>query len=344
MDAAGPVFIPWDMKEDIQPESAIESIPLLNDALIAPDPLEDLSAKLVKEISAIKKVCRTGLLPPEGKQRYRRNCEIIRMVEKGLTTRNLALLQVYEEEQWKEEFPTITDFAKAFADLSKPQLFKVLDEARVYYVFAAEGLLAVRPNGRCREELVKVDIDHWIAAWQFARDACRDEGISAGLVRDALRDYCRDHQIPFGRRQPNGTSLRLTAPSKQGEQPEEPDGGWTAKLTPELKSVIRRVVSPEVLDRIETSFATKATENVILDSLLALQPSKLASEDARPWKELFETILREEPEVYRTLILLALEMCRNVLDGIVLARCRKNLEAKALHRRKKDKVSKTQTS
>lgn len=333
-----------DMEEHNPPDNAIERILMLQDALMPNDPLDHLSEKLVKEISAIKEMPLPGVLSPAGRQRYRRNCEIIRMVEKGLTARNLAILQVYEEEQWRAEFPTIADFAKAYADLSKSQLFKVLDHARIHYIFAREGMLAIRPNGRCREELVKVDISHWIAAWQFALEACRDEGISQGLVRDALRDYCRDHRIPFGRRQPNGTSLRLTAPCRQEEAAEETGGDWKTRLTPGMKSIIRRVVSPKVVDRIETSFAIKAAENVILDSLLALQPSKFGREDALPWKELFQTIQREEAEVYRTLVLLALERCRDVLDEIILARCRKNVEAKAFHRRKKGGASKNPAS
>lgn len=344
MDGAGWASISWSMQEHNPPDNAIERIPQLLDAVMATDPLDDLSEKLVQEISAIKMMPQTGLLSPAGRQRYRRNCEIIRMVEKGLTARNLAILQVYEEEQWREEFPTVAEFARTYAGLSKPQLFKVIDEARVHYVFAAAGLRAVRPSGRCREELVKVAASHWIAAWQFALDACRDDGLSASLVRDALRDYCRDHRIPFGRRQPNATSFQLTASRHQEEAGEEQDGDWKTKLTPGMKTVIRRVVSPEVVDRIEASFATKAAENVILDSLLALRPSKLDTEDALPWKELFQTIQREEPRVYPNLVLLALERCRDVLDESVLARCQKNVEAKAFHRRKKGQTINNPTS
>lgn len=320
MDAAGLVSLSMEMKDNILSENPIELVPLLHESVLAPDPLDGLSAKLVKEISAIKKTSRTGRLSPAGKQRYRRNCEIIRMVQKGLTPRNLAILQVYEEEQWKEEFPTVADFAKAFADLSKSQLFKVLDEGRIYYVFADAGLLAILPTGRCREELVKVEMAHWIPAWKFALESCRD------------------HKIPFGRRCPNATSFQLPSPPDNGtEAMDEPPEDWKTRLTPEMKKFIRGVVSFNVVERVESSFATKAAENVILDSILSLEPSKLGPEDALPWKELFQLIHRHEPEVYQTLILLALERCKDVIGKAVLARCRKNEEGKALYRRNRGK-------
>lgn len=318
------------MKDKIIPENPIDLVPLT-------DPLDDLCGKLIDEISVIKKTPLTGALSPAGRQRFQRNCQVIGMVQKSLTARNLAILQVYEEEQWKEEFPTVIEFAKAIADMSKQQLFKVLDQARVHYVFANSGLLGIRPTGRCREELVKVDEDHWIPAWEFTLDMCKDDGVSQSLARDALRDYCRDHGIYFGRRLPNGTSLRLPPPNNSAEADEEPQDDWKTKLTPDMKKAIRCAVGAEVVESIETSFANKSAENVILDSILSLEPSKFGPEDAVPWKELLRLIHHHEPEIYQTLILLALEHCTEVIGNAVMVRCHKNLEGNANRRSKRSR-------
>jgi hypothetical protein len=314
------------------------------EACLADDAGGDVFARqLVDENRAIRSQTRGRELSAAGKLRYRRNRLIVSQVKRALTVSDLVLLQVSEEEQWREEFQTVEEFAEKYAGLSSSQFYKVLDSARVYQVFAEEGCLAERPKGRYVEELVKVvACEHWIAAWEFARDMCRDDGLSKNGVRDALRDYCRDRQLVFGRRAPNGTSFRLLAPEDASVEEPPEDGNWKNQLSVEQRSCLRRLVDPKVLEEVRAAFSTKPPEVIILDSLVGLPDPGFDAQDRQAWGGFLEFLRIYAPAESERLLGLMIASLGGPVTQQVLARCKKNRDAKAGYQRaKKGKSSKS---
>ena len=138
-------------------------------------------------------------------QSFRQNCEVIRMAGIGLQLRNYSLLEVYEGQQWRAKFQSIKEFAEKVASLSKSQVMKCIDSAKISLLMAAAGLGAVAPRGRQVEELAKVAPEHRLAAWQAVLLAFELHGNSVSETKHVLCNYCDEHGIRFGRREPNGS-------------------------------------------------------------------------------------------------------------------------------------------
>jgi hypothetical protein len=150
---------------------------------------------------------------------FRENCVMIRKANLGLALRNYSLLEIYAAHQWRADYQSVEHFAKSVADLSKGQLMKCIDSAAIALAMVEAGLEVVAPSGRQVEELAKVQCDHWAPAWRYALKVFVTDGRSASVAQYALRDYCRDRDIPFGRRKPNGSKdiglLRFLSPGRK---------------------------------------------------------------------------------------------------------------------------------
>jgi len=177
-------------------------------------------------------------------QSFHQNCEIIRKAGIGLQLRNYCLLEAYETQQWRDKYQTIKDFAKDVADLSKSQMMKCIDSAKIALLMAEVGLGTVGPRGRQVEELAKVPHDHREAAWRAVLEAFALHGNSVSEAKHVLCNYCDEHGIKFGRREPNGTRKRghgttmqpdhrkatAETPLQQSEQSETKED-WTENLS-----------------------------------------------------------------------------------------------------------------
>ncbi|MCX6864608.1 MAG: hypothetical protein NTV46_00050, partial [Verrucomicrobia bacterium] len=116
------------------------------------------------------------------------------------------------------KYQSIKDFAKDVADLSYSQYRKCLDSAKIALLMAEEGLGSVGPRGRQVEELAKVAPDHRLAAWQAVLLAFESHGNSVSEAKHVLCNYCDEHGINFGRREPNGAKKRGHSSTMQPDQ------------------------------------------------------------------------------------------------------------------------------
>ena len=202
------------------------------------------------------------LLNEAESRNYRQNCDVIRMTGISLQLRNYSLLEVYEAEQWRDKFQSMKDFAKDVADLSKSQVMKCIDAARISLLMAAAGLGAVAPRGRQVEELAKVQPDHREAAWRAVLEAFSLHGNSISETKHVLCNYCDSKNIRFGRREPNGakkgghgsimqpdhSTATVETPLQQSEQ-SEPKEDWTENLSNTEDHALIGILHLDILER-----------------------------------------------------------------------------------------------
>ncbi len=160
-------------------------------------------AQLLAE--AIKETTDAPNLSERERERFLRNSKWIKLVSHATEIRDYALLEIIETKQWRGEFPVIGDFAKSIG-LSKGQIYKCAESARIKVQMAAAGLFSVAPRGREVELLAKVEVTHRIAAWLHARKVAQLDGESCSVIEFALRDYCREMGIKFGKIKENGAT------------------------------------------------------------------------------------------------------------------------------------------
>lgn len=275
---------------------------------------------------------------------FQRNCTIIQQTKTALVVRNNAILQVYEGCQWREHYDSVEEFAKQFAEMSKSQLFKCVDEARVIEVFGRENLISCVPTGRNVEKLVKVPREHWIAAWAYALQQCEEDGLSEKRVEFALHDYCRDRKIPFGRRNPNGkggtfTSLILHAPPSLGTEtppPKDADESWVTNLTSEQEKTICEAIPATIFRMIEAAFKTKHPVELILDTALQTNSErKISEKEIEGVSMLLEMMRENHPASYRKVVLEALVGFRERHLTVLRRRCHKNQKGRQDYAQKK---------
>ena len=208
-------------------------------------------AKLLAE--AMREDTSSPQLSARERQRFLRNCELINRVNIAVEIRNYALLEIYETQQWRSDYSTIAAFAKSIK-MSKSQFFKCIDSARIQIQMAEAGMFAVAPRGREIELLAKIDPTHRIAAWCHARRVAQRDGESLSVILLALRDFCREIGIPFGRIRENGSAntglpvdksapipQRVTVEVESKDISAQTD--WIAELSDEEKSTFEAVIS-----------------------------------------------------------------------------------------------------
>lgn len=154
-------------------------------------------------------------LSPAEAERFKDNCTVIRRAKRDLALRNYLLLEIHDTKQWRHQYQSFEDFAKVEADIGKSQAQKCIDSARIMIDMVGAGMDSVAPQGRQIEEVIKVQEGHRVDAWRHVLKVYQSDGRSTDTTKAALRDYCRDHDLTFGRRKPNG-SKNIGLPSLVG--------------------------------------------------------------------------------------------------------------------------------
>lgn len=308
-------------------------------ALISPSAAE----KLILQMDyALNIATNSPDLSPEERKLFEDNCLIIRQTRVALVVRNHKLLEVFEARQWREKYKSVIEFAKQVADLSKSQLYKCLDEARLVDVFAREKLTNSMPKGRYVELLVRLPKEHWIAAWTRVQDECADHELSVIKARDILRDFCRDRKIPFNRRKPNGenadpaySSFLLPAPKADAKKKAE-DGEWIHSLSEDQEKQICGIVSEALRKAIDAAFKTKKSSEIILETLSESgMKNEFSAEEFKGLSVVLGLLKEHDPESYKRLALQALHGLKENLGKKLRQRCDKNQKGRADYARKK---------
>ena len=123
----------------------------------------------------------------------------------GCCALNYLLLEIHEAKQWRNQYQSLEDFAQIEAGISESQLRKCIDSATVMIDMVEAGMEHIAPKGRQIEEVIKVPRSYRPKAWRHVRKVFERDGRSTDTTTSALRDYCRDRDLTFGRRKPNGS-------------------------------------------------------------------------------------------------------------------------------------------
>lgn len=130
------------------------------------------------------------------RDRFSRNCELVRRVGVAIEIRNYVLLEIHETKQWRADFRTIKEFAQAVG-LSKSQLHKCVNAARINILMAEAGLLAVGPKGRQVELLTKkIDPKHQVEAWRHVLRVAHTKGDGIKVIEMALDAFSEELANP----------------------------------------------------------------------------------------------------------------------------------------------------
>ena len=321
-----------------------------------PDAFESGIRQGVKEMDAYNDSHPLGgPLPPEERARYETNREFVKKTGKLNILRNLILLEIWERGQWRFEFQDIKDFALQVADLSKAQLYKCIDDAKILRVFARNETTA--PRGRMVEEICKVPEEHWIEAWRYAHEVTKETGLSQESARIALRDYCRDHQLRYGRRDTNPPSLKkgTTVPVDAAtveiacQDPEaaiqEEPVGEAQPLDAGQQEILTHAVSPAILRRVEKCFPTKRPHEVVLYNIRSNYPeARVTPEEQRHVTELLGLLASHHPEVAEKMMLHGLKHVKETIEAAVVKYCKKNTSSKLAYKNRRKKSYSHQTS
>lgn len=144
-------------------------------------------------------------LSPAESQRFQENRTVIRRVKRELELRNYLLLEIHEAKQWRNQYQSLEEFAQIEAGIGESQLRKCIDSATVMIDMVEAGMEHIAPKGRQVEEVIKVPQSHRPEAWRHTLKVFERDGRSIDTTRAVLRDYCRDRDLLFGRRKPNGS-------------------------------------------------------------------------------------------------------------------------------------------
>ena len=168
---------------------------------------EKISADYLRVRQETANALRTGnpLLASGELARFEENCKFLGAVRLAIQLRNYLLWEIYSHEQFRAEFQSFEEFAKQITGLEKSQVWKSLHSGRIRMAMIGAGLDDVGPTGRQVEELSKIDPEHTVGGWQHTLAYMRCHGRSISIVREALLEYCKVANIPYGKRQPNGS-------------------------------------------------------------------------------------------------------------------------------------------
>lgn len=137
---------------------------------------------------AMRAKTKSQLLSPCERERFERNCELIRRVNMADEVRNYVMLEIHQAKQWRADFRNVVELAKSFG-ISKSQFYKALKSAQINIQMAEAGLYQLKPKGRHVELLAKIEPKHRVAAWQHALNAADKKGGSSKVIERALDDY-----------------------------------------------------------------------------------------------------------------------------------------------------------
>lgn len=247
---------------------------------------------------------------------FQENCVVIRKVKLGLELRNYSLLEIYAAKQWRADYQSVEQFAKMEADLSKGHLMKCIDSAAIALAMVEAGLEVVAPTGRQVEELAKVQCDHWAPAWRYALEVFVTDGRSASVAQYALREYCRDKGIPFGRRKPNGSNdiglLKFLSPSrkcaKKGVSLKKPNLtiDWLDRLSTSEEQIFASIVPNDVLDTAKAQSGGKSSGRMIGEILRQIGSDGCNDPMAENMEAALSLMIEKDPSVANKLFKFAL--------------------------------------
>jgi len=122
------------------------------------------------------------------RERFDRNCELIRRVNMADEIRNYVMLEIHEAKQWRADFRNVVELAKSFG-ISKSQFYKAIKSAEINIQMAQASLFHLRPKGRHVEMLGKIDKKHRVDAWSQALQASAEKASSDKAIERVLDDY-----------------------------------------------------------------------------------------------------------------------------------------------------------
>jgi hypothetical protein len=140
-------------------------------------------------------------------QRFLDNCRVIKGVTLGIELRNYLLWEIYSTQQYRATSQNFETFATQLIQRSAGQVRKCVQAGRIRMEMILADMDEIRPTGRQIEILSKVQDDHTVRAWKFALEYMRlQNGKGDAMAEEALRDYCKINEIPYGKRSPSGSS------------------------------------------------------------------------------------------------------------------------------------------
>jgi hypothetical protein len=259
-------------------------------------------------------------------ERFMENCRIIKAVSLGIELRNYLLWEVYSTGQFRDTHQDFEALGMRLTELSKPQLRKCVHAGRIRMEMIHAGLDDVRPTGRQVEELSKVEESHTVAAWLYTLDFMRDHGRSDAIAREALLDYCKVNEIPFGRRSPNGSrKLGLSKVSRKGKKTKskrhaetelEPKGNDWELSAREEETLLW--LDPVTMGSDEPSGHDERVSRCIAALRAAATTRTLSDYQANRMQALLAMVARKDEETARSLLVVAWEKLRDVLTEKLL--------------------------
>ena len=272
-------------------------------------------AQLLAE--AIQEATSTPNLSERERERFARNSKWIKLVNDATEIRDYALLEIVETKQWRGQFAVIGDFAKSIG-LSRGQIYKCAESARIKVQMAAADLFAVAPKGREIELLAKVEVAHRVAAWQHARKVAQLDGESRSVIEFALRDYCRAIGIKFGKIKENGATntglpvekyVQTSPPEIVEVESQVCDGAeWVNNLSEDEKSVFGALLS------LKGWFASSTPAGCDHGTRMASLLAKTVLDNLRPHSDVAATekalkmVVSKDPSLKRACYNLALHL------------------------------------
>ena len=205
------------MNSKIKPNETVPTLEAFLHLISANAPINDqaidISADYLRMRYETATAMKTGnlTLAAQELERFLENCRVIKAATLGIELRNYHLWEVKSTEQFRETDQDFEAFGKRLTGLGKSQLNKCVHSGRIRIEMIHAGLDQVRPTGRQIEELSRVEDSHAVEAWIYALEYMRVNGRSDAIASEALREYCKLHNVQFGKRAPNG-SRKLNLP------------------------------------------------------------------------------------------------------------------------------------
>ncbi|MEI6606709.1 MAG: hypothetical protein WCP35_15480 [Verrucomicrobiota bacterium] len=321
--------------QTLQPFPFQHLLPLIPAGGLTPDHWKILSERLRNAIAAKS----DGLALTEVEARnFRENRLVIQKAGIGLELRNYSLLEVYSAQQWRAEYQTVEEFAKKWAKLSKGQLMKCVDSAQIALIMADADLGPVAPTGRQVEVLAMVEPDHRVSAWKVVLAAYEKNKNTADEARHVLRNYCKENDIVFGRRKPNGSKMSGQGNTKLPDSkavimapppPPENRNDWTESLSNSEDHTLISILHIDTLQDALMEFDGNSPVKMIGEILLEIGADLHNDQTPEHMEAALSLVFRKEPVLEEKLRKMALALLAEAISRKLEHRIRESQMAKA---------------
>ena len=200
--------------------------------------------------------------------------------------------------------------------MSKSQCMKCIDSAEISLMMFDAGLAAVAPRGRSVEELAKVTREHRVSAWEYALKVFKIDGQSTTNAQLALRDYCRDRDLTFGRRKANGSkniglcsSLLLDTMKSKEKAPikkSEISADWTNHLSASEEQTVSGILQNDLLEKAKAISDGKSPVTIIGDILREISSHDCNDQTSERMEAVFAILLEKDSPMVTKLFRLML--------------------------------------